>query len=74
MIDGPLGVAARRDQGSRVGGQDGQPVSEVGGVVVAGGLLEPELCAPERCAELGDEFFGAVAAITEPAGQVACEP
>ena len=40
-------------------------------MVVAGGLLEPELCAPERCAELGDEFFGAVAAITEPAGQVA---
>ena len=74
MVDGALGVAARRDQGSRVGGQDGQPVSEVGGVVVAGGLLEPKLCAPERRAELGDEFFGAVAAITEPAGQVACEP
>lgn len=73
MVDGPLGVAARRDQGSRVGGQDGQPVPEVGGVVVAGGLLEPELCAPERCAELGDEFFGAVAAIAEPTREVASE-
>lgn len=73
MIDGPLGVTARRDQGARVGGQDGQPVSEVGGVVVAGGLLEPELCAPERCAELGDEFFGAVAAIAEPTREVASE-
>jgi hypothetical protein len=42
-------------------------------VVVASGLFEAELCAPERCAELGDEFFGAVAAIAEPAGQVASE-
>lgn len=42
-------------------------------MVVAGGLIEPELCAPERCAELGDEFFGAVAAIAEPTREVASE-
>ena len=73
MVNGPLGVAACRDQGSRVGRQDGQPVSEVCGVVVASGLREPELCAPERCAELGDEFFGAVAAIAEPTREVASD-
>jgi hypothetical protein len=28
---------------------------------------------PERCAELGDEFFGAVAAIAEPTREVASE-
>jgi hypothetical protein len=74
VVDGALGVAAGGDDGPAVGGEDRQPVGEVGGVVVAGGLDDPELGAPERCAEFGDEFLSAVGAVTEPARQVATEP
>ena len=73
MIDRSLGMAARGERRTRVGGQDREPVPEVGGVVGAGCLLESELGAPERGAELSDEFLGAVAAIAEPAGEVSCE-
>lgn len=73
MIDRSLCVAARGEECSRVCGQDREPVSEVGGVVLAGCLLEPELSAPERRTELGDEFFGAIAPISEPASEVARE-
>ena len=43
-------------------------------MVVAGGLLEPELRAPERRAELGDQLLGAVGPITEPAREIPAEP
>ena len=42
-------------------------------MVVPGGLLESELGAPERCAEFGDQFLGAVGGITESAGQISGE-
>ena len=74
VVDRPLSLAAGGDEGPGVLAEDGQPVAEVGGVVGPGGLLEPELGAPERGAELGDQFLGAVGAITEPAGQIPVEP
>jgi len=49
-------------------------IGEVRGVVGASGLLELELGAPEGGAELGDQLFGAVGPITEPARQVPIEP
>jgi hypothetical protein len=65
MVDGALSVSACGDQGAGVGAQKGQPVAEVGGMIVASGLLESELRAPKRCAEFGDQFFGAVRVVTE---------
>lgn len=60
VVDGLLSLAAGGDECSGIGSQDRQPVAEVGGVILVGGLLESELCAPERSAQLGNEFFGSV--------------
>jgi hypothetical protein len=73
-VDGALSVAAGGDEGSGVLHEQSHPVADVGGVVHPAGLLEAELCAPERCAELGDEFLGAVGLAAEPARQVAGKP
>ena len=42
-------------------------------MVLSGGLLESELCRPERGTQLGDELFGSVGVGPEPTGQVAGE-
>lgn len=73
MIDRSLGVAACCEQGSRIGGQDREPIAEIGGVVVARRLLKPELCAPERSTEFCDEFLCSVSTVSEPAREVAIE-
>ena len=73
MVDRSLSMSARSDERPRVAVQERQPVAEIGGVVLTRRLAEFELSAPERRAELSDEFFGAIAAIAEPASEVASE-
>ena len=67
-------MTARGDQCSGVLLQECQPVAEVGGVVHPCGLLESELSAPKRSAELGDELLGAVGPITEATREIPAQP
>ena len=56
-VEGELCFRADGEQHSWVLPEHSDPVGKVGGVVVARGRREPESCAPERSAELGDEFL-----------------
>ena len=50
--------------------EQGQPVPDIGRVIRSCGLVESELCAPERRAQLGDEFLGTVGEAAESSGEV----
>ena len=67
MVDRSLSMSARGNECPRVTLQESQPVGEVGGVVLASRLGEFELCAPEGCAQLGNELLGTVRVVAEPA-------
>ena len=57
IVGGPLGVRRGGEHEPTIVAQHLQPMTDVGGMVVARGQLQTEVGAQERGAELGDQLF-----------------
>lgn len=70
-----LGVGRCAENGPLIVLQNGQPVADIGRMILAGLQRKIEVGGQERRAQLGDKFFHGVAFIAEPlASEVTVEP
>lgn len=74
-ITGTLCVGRGLEDGAFVFPENGEPMADIGGMVIAVLKVEAEICAKEGCTEFSDKFFAGIACIAETlAAEIPVEP
>ena len=70
-----LCVGRGLEDGAFVFPENGEPVADIGGMVIAVLEVEAEICAKERRAQFSNKFFAGIAGIPETlAAEIPVEP
>ena len=74
-ITGALCVGSGLEDGAFVFTENGEPMADIGGMVIAVFEVEAEICAKECRAQFSNKFFAGIAGITEAlAAEIPVEP